>query len=428
MRRLGLLFAALAGACGGGGGSSAAQLTIIAPAQDLTVVQGFPVAIRFTATDPDEQAFVRVVVDRDGNPDTVGDQTLLATLLEDDGSELVYAWQTAGVQPGQYTVLLFLLEANKPPAARVVAIVNVLTAPTLSVGQLNRTVIEGSDVLIAFNATDPADVATYAIYADDDCNFSTTADQIVVAGELTAQQNSFVWSTLGLPPASSLCIFITMDDGMNPLTVRPAGTVTLASDADLVFAPEPTVPFVPDVSILTRDPNSPDFYQLLWFDDLDDVAAGEIDISFSFTGQEGDVIWFGLELYSTVGQDILRDDMLYFAILPDVRWNGVVGTLFLSNDGAFPDFGLAFFEPDGAPGSFVSIPVFVDADPSIPADDFAFIFLGVPTDSFAFPTFTDDRSDFLVGAANGRFDSNGDVVPDSVDDTELLVTRYVNGP
>lgn len=426
MRRLGLLVAALAGACGGGGGSSATKLTIVAPAQDLTVVQGFAVAIRFTADDPDEQAFVRVVVDRDGNPDTTADQTLLGTLLENDGSELVYVWQTAGVQPGQYTVLLVLLEANKPPAPRVVAVVNVLAAPTLTVGQINRTVIEGSDVTIGFNATDPAGVATYAVYADDDCNFNTTADQIVIAAGLTAQQTSVLWSTLGIP-LGSFCIFLTMDDGMNPLTVRSAGTVAFASDVDLLFAPEPVTPYVPDVSIVAADPNSPDFYQLLWFDDLDDVDPGEMDISVSFTGQENDYIWLGLELYSTVGQGILGDDIQYVFALPEVRWNGVTGTLYLSTDGAL-DTGFAFFEEDGGSGDFINLPVFVSADPGVPAGDFAYVYLAVPTAYFAFPTFTDDRSDFVVGAAITRFDSNGDPVPGSLDVAEFVVIRYRNGP
>jgi len=428
MRRLGLLFAALAGACGGGGGSSAAKLTIVTPAQDLTVVQGFDLPIRFTASDPDEQATIRVIVDRDGNPDTTADQTLLATLVENDGAELLYVWHTAGVQPGQYTVLLVILEATKPPVPRVVAVVNVLTAPTLSVGQANRTVIEGSDVPIGFNATDAADVATYAVYADDDCNFNTTADQIVIAAGLTAQQNSHVWSTLGLPPGSSFCIFVTMDDGMNALAVRPAGTITLASAADLIFAPEPTVPFVPDASILTEDPNSPDFYQLLWFDDLDDVAPGEMDISVSFTGQEGEFLWLGLELYATVAQGILGDDIVYFFVIPDIRWNGVTGTLYVSTDGAL-DTGLAFFEPDGGTTADpINVPVFVFADADVPADGFAFVYLAVPTAYFAFPTFTDDRSDFAVGAAITRFDINGDPVPESLDTAEFVVIRYRNGP
>jgi hypothetical protein len=426
MRHFALLIVGLAAACGGGGGGGGAQLAIVTPAQDLTVIQGFAVPIRFTANDGDEQASVRVVLDRDGNPGTTGDQTLLATLVENNGAELLYVWQTAGVQPGEYTILLVLLEANKPPSPRVVAVVEVIPAPTLTVGPLTRTVIAGSDVTIAFNATDPAGVATYAVYADVDCNITTTADQTVLASGLTAQQTQVVWDT-GPVTLGSYCIFITMDDGMNPLTVRSAGTITLALDTDLLFAPEPAVPYVPDVSIVTKDLNSPDFYQLVWFDDLDDVTSGEIDLSVTFSGQETDIIWFGFELFSTVEQQPLRDDMLYVAVLPDVRWNGVTGTLFLSNDGDL-DTGLAIFEEDGGSTDLINLPVFVFADPLIPANDFAYVFLGVPAEFFAFLTFTDDRSDFLLGAALTRLDGNLDPIAGTLDETDLLVIRYLNGP
>lgn len=426
MRTLGLLVVVLAAACGGGGGGSSAQLTVVTPTQNMTVVQGTPVTIRFTANDGDEQATVRVVVDRDGNPDTVIDQTVIATLVENNGAELVHVWQTASVQPGQYTIFLVLLEANKPPNQRVVAVVDVVQAPTLNVGPLDRTVIAGSDVTIAFNASDPAGIATYAVYADLDCNFNTTPDRIVIAGNLTAAQSVVVWDTSAVP-IDTYCIFITMDDGTSPVTVRSAGTIGFASDADLIFAPDPAVPFVPDVSILTLDPNSPDFYQLLWFDDLDDIPAGEMDISVSFTGQEGDILWFAFELYSTVTQDILRDDMFYVMVLEEVRWNGVTGTLVLSNDGAFPDFGLALFD-DGVSAEFIDVPVYVFADPTVPADDFAYLFFGVPAEYFAFPTFTEDRSDFLIVAALARLDGAFDVIPETIDDTEFVVIRYVNGP
>jgi len=420
MRYLGLLGLVLAAACGNSGGNTVAYVAVLAPTQNLTVVQGFGVEFRFAANDPDDQAVVRVIVDGDSNPATTADETLLATLLERDGVELVYVWQTKGVAPGSYLLLYQVLETGRQPVMKPIGEVTILTAPTLSVGQGNRVIIAGTDITIGFNATDADNVATYAIYADRDCNINTTGDQIVVASGLTAQQNTVVWNTMGAPIAE-YCMFITMDDGMNPVTVRQAGTITLHSDQDLIFAPPG--PLVPDVSIVTKDPTSPDFYQLLWFDDLDDVDPGEMDISVTFTAQQNSLIWFGFELYSQADQTVLRDDMVYSVVLPGVGWNGMTGTLYLYTDGTAAD-GLAYFEEDGGPfADLVNVPVSVEADPDIAAFGFAYLFLSIPAGSFAFPIFTDDDSDFEVLGEIFRLDIGGPVLG-SIDDTVPVVLRF----
>lgn len=424
MRKVGLLGLALVAACVDSGGNTAAMVQVIAPAQNQTVVQGFGVDVRIDADDPDDQAVVRVKIDVDGNPSTTGDQTLLATLLEQDGAELDYIWQTGAVPPGDYYLVYQVLETGRQPVEMSGAKITILTKPTLSVGQGNRTIVAGTDVTIAFNASDPDGVASYAIYADRDCNLNTTGDQITIASGLTAQQNSVVWMTAGVAIAD-YCIFITMSDGMNPLTVRQAGTIELHSDLDLIFAPMPTPPLIPDTTIVTTDPTSPSFYQLLWFDDLDDVDPGEMDISVSFAAQQNGILWFGLELYSQVGQDILRDDMVYEFSLPNVWYNGATGRMSFFTDGTFSS-GLAYFQENGAPtGDFVNINVQVIADTSVAPFDFAYLFMSVPSAAFAFPIFTGDLADFEVDTAIARFDILNNIIPGSLDFAdETVVIRY----
>ena len=97
---------ALCVGCGGGSGAgnAAPTNTVLEPAIDVTVIVGDSITIRYRDDDPDDEAQTTVLVDRDGDLATTGDQIELAARIDGDGVDQEVDWNTTGVVRGFYRV------------------------------------------------------------------------------------------------------------------------------------------------------------------------------------------------------------------------------------------------------------------------------------------------------------------------------------
>lgn len=88
------------------GGSYPPSIDLVEPSSDVTVDTGGNIAIEWTDTDPDDNAYISLARDTDSDPTNgTGHTWLVEDLREDpDGSGDQYVWDTAGVPQGTYYV------------------------------------------------------------------------------------------------------------------------------------------------------------------------------------------------------------------------------------------------------------------------------------------------------------------------------------
>jgi len=121
-------------------------LTLDAPAADVAVTQGQPVAIAWTAADPDDNAFIRLAIDPDDNatPWSDDDHTWLAATLSEDTDAGRFVWDTSGLLPGAYTLWAEIYDGttNAPVYARATGSVTIAPIGTWQSGAVEVAVYD----------------------------------------------------------------------------------------------------------------------------------------------------------------------------------------------------------------------------------------------------------------------------------------------
>jgi len=199
------------GACGGGGaaapvaGNQAPTVSVTSPAEDIEIPLTMPttVDIDYVDADPDSVATTDILADQDGDPDTTGDQVVIAAGLPDqDGAPQSVTWDPAAAPPGTYKILAVTSDAGSRAVAVGPGTVMLNAPPTLSITSptIDIAVSRGAVVPISYVDNDGDDAALTWLFADMDGDFDTTGDltQIATARpELNGLPQTVRWDTTG---------------------------------------------------------------------------------------------------------------------------------------------------------------------------------------------------------------------------------------
>jgi len=102
--------------------NEAPTVAVSKPNTAMTMSRGGTVAIDYVDNDPDDVAETSVFADADGDPATTGDQTPISVSMpERDGAGETVQWDTMGVPPGTYSIVVVTDDGVNAPATAVAA-------------------------------------------------------------------------------------------------------------------------------------------------------------------------------------------------------------------------------------------------------------------------------------------------------------------